>query len=165
MKKPLQEHINFIETTLENEKGTFDWRGLSDFNRSQIGFFQHERLIHLLITLFFGLMFFESIILELLLIEAGNGLITLSFGLLALSAMLLVLLCFYVLYYFALENGVQTLHDLDREISKHYQVSFPIAPDVTPVASPVITPIVPPAGTPLPTASLIGELKELTKKK
>jgi hypothetical protein len=119
MKKYLKEHINFIENILQKEKDDFDWKVLSDFNRTQIGFFQHERLVHLLITFFFGLIFFGSVMAELGMINAGNGLIFLNGGLLLVSAILLVMLGFYIGHYFILENGVQKLYRLEKEITKH----------------------------------------------
>jgi len=118
MKKYLKEHINFIENILQKEKDDFDWKVLSDFNRTQIGFFQHERLVHLLITFFFGLIFFGSVMAELGMINAGNGLIFLNGGLLLVSAILLVMLGFYIGHYFILENGVQKLYQLEKEIIK-----------------------------------------------
>ena len=118
MKKYLKEHINFIENILQKENNDFDWDSLSDFNRTQIGFFQHERLIHLLVTFFFGLIFFGSVMAELGMINAGNGLIFLNAGLLLVSAILLVMLGFYIGHYFILENGVHKLYQLEKEIMK-----------------------------------------------
>ena len=118
MEKYLKEHINFIEDILQ-KKSNFDWGSLSDFNRTQIGFFQHERLVHLLITFFFGLMFFGSVIAELWLINAGNNLVFLNAGLLVVGVILLIMLGFYVWHYFILENGVQKLYQLEREIAQH----------------------------------------------
>lgn len=109
MKKYLKNHINFIESTLVKEEAGFDWSSLRDFHRAQIGFFQHERLIHLLVTLFFGLIFFFAV---------AFGLFLDYLGFLALSAILLVMLVFYVWHYFVLENGVQKLYRLDNEIGE-----------------------------------------------
>jgi uncharacterized BrkB/YihY/UPF0761 family membrane protein len=121
MQKSLEEHITFIENILRKKKNNFNWKALSDFNQTRIGFFQHERLIHLLITLFFGLMFFSSVIAALLLTNAGNDSLFLNFGLLSISAILLLLLFFYVWHYFFLENGVQKLYQLENQIAKHCQ--------------------------------------------
>lgn len=110
MKKCLKEHIILIENTLIKEKGNFNWNALSDFNQKQIRIFQHERLVHLLITLFFGLIFFGSIVVELFLLNVG---------LLIISIILLIMLPFYVWHYFVLENGVQKLYQLDKKIDKH----------------------------------------------
>ena len=65
----------------------------------KINFFQHERLIHLLVTLFYA---FISIIF-----------IVLGFSyyiFFAISAILLIFLMFYVVHYFRLENGVQYMY-------------------------------------------------------
>ncbi|HRY52632.1 MAG TPA: hypothetical protein P5089_02140 [Candidatus Portnoybacteria bacterium] len=110
MKKYLKNHINFIEGILAKEGAAFDWSSLRESHRIQIGFLQHERLIHLLVTLFFGVVFFFSV-------TFGLFLGYLEF--LALSAILLVMLVFYVWHYFVLENGVQKLYRLDNEISEH----------------------------------------------
>jgi len=117
MKKVIKEHIDFIENILQKENVNFDWCALSDFNKTQIKFFQHERLIHLLVTLFFGLMFFGSIAIELLLNICSNSMFfSVSFS--VISAILLVTLIFYILHYFFLENNIQKLYQLEKEIMK-----------------------------------------------
>ncbi len=115
MKKTLNQHTIFIEDILKNKNDNFDWKALGNFHRAQIGFFQHERLIHLLVTLFFALIFLGSVMMQLTL----N-----SLGFLVISAILLVMLGFYIRHYFILENGVQKLYQLDREISKRLNKKF-----------------------------------------
>lgn len=119
MKNILNQHTLFIENILEKENDTFDWKSLSKYHRAQIGFFQHERLIHLLITLFFGLIFFISITAQIILINIGNGLIFLDINLSIINITLLIMLSFYIWHYFFLENGVQKLYQLDKKITKH----------------------------------------------
>lgn len=121
MKKAIKEHINFIENSLKKEDVNFDWRILSDFNRIQIGFFQQERLVHLLITLFFGLIFLGSILAELLILDTDNNLIFSFPGLLIVNIILLIMLVSYILHYFFLENSVQKLYQLEKEIEKRSQ--------------------------------------------
>lgn len=113
MQKALKQHIVFIENVLKEKNRDFDWQALSDFNRVQIGFFQHERMIHLLVTLFFGIMFFLAVIAQLLSTNAG---------LLIISIILLVMLGFYIWHYFVLENGVQKLYELDKKIAEHLKI-------------------------------------------
>jgi hypothetical protein len=119
MKKYLIEHINFIEDFLKKENSSSDLESVSKFNLTQIGFFQHERLIHLLVTLFFALLFICFVIVELFLTNASNGFLCL--GLLMVGIILLITLVFYVWHYFVLENGVQKLYRLQNEIMKRYQ--------------------------------------------
>ncbi|MBO6108468.1 MAG: hypothetical protein J6P16_03580 [Eubacterium sp.] len=67
----------------------------------QISFFQHERLIHLIVTVLFGLATVITIPAYLMLAE---------YSLLLLGALFIVLLIPYVVHYFHLENGVQELY-------------------------------------------------------
>ena len=60
----------------------------------QIQFLQHERLIHLIVTVLFALL---TVITEPLL--------------LALTALFLILLIPYIRHYYILENGVQKLYE------------------------------------------------------
>ena len=67
----------------------------------QIQFFQHERLIHLIVTVLFALLtvitLFASLIIEQPL-------------LLVLFALFMILLVPYIKHYYLLENGVQQLY-------------------------------------------------------
>lgn len=67
----------------------------------KISFFQHERLIHLIITLFYCLMFLVFLIL-----------ISLSYVFIIPAALLFVFLLCYIIHYFVLENGIQYLYKL-----------------------------------------------------
>jgi len=67
----------------------------------QIQFFQHERLIHLIVTVLFALLFVITLLANLFL----NQLL-----LVALELMFLVLLVPYIHHYYLLENGVQKLY-------------------------------------------------------
>ena len=73
----------------------------------KISFFQHERLIHLFVTLFFAI--FALVFLAL-------GMISYTF--LIIFAILIVFLLFYVVHYFFLENHVQYLYKLYDEMRK-----------------------------------------------
>ncbi len=73
----------------------------------QIGFLQHERLIHLIVTMTFAVL---AMIVML-------GLIfRFQFGLFILFLLLLVLLIPYVRHYYILENGVQELYTIYDKI-------------------------------------------------
>jgi hypothetical protein len=73
----------------------------------KIAFFQHERLIHLLVTLAFAL--FTIIFLAL-------GMISYIF-LLPFFA-LIIFLIFYIFHYFFLENNVQYLYKIYDKVKK-----------------------------------------------
>ena len=99
-----------IEAALAAGDETTDWDELAREHLVQISFFQHERLIHLLVTLAFALM------------ELGCALATVlapTMFTAALSLLLLVLLVPYVVHYYHLENGVQALYEqYDRMLER-----------------------------------------------
>lgn len=77
--------------------------------RDRISFFQHERLIHLLVTILFAILTFGGICAFL---------ITDMWYLLIIDFLFLVLLVPYVIHYFHLENGVQKLYGLYDDLQK-----------------------------------------------
>ena len=81
-----------------------------DLLLTNIKFFQHERLIHLLVTIFVGLgtiMFFDIAITNELISFLILGLIT------------LILFICYIFYYYFLENSVQELYDHYNSLKKN----------------------------------------------
>lgn len=75
---------------------------------TQISFMQHERLIHLLVTMLFALLFLISLSLFLYFRSAG---------LLLLTILLLALLIPYIAHYYFLENTVQKCYVLYNRIA------------------------------------------------
>lgn len=67
----------------------------------QVGFFQHERLIHLIVTVTFALLEMLAIILSV---------ISDSFFTLLLPVVILILLVPYIRHYYILENEVQKMY-------------------------------------------------------
>ena len=67
----------------------------------RIAFYSHERLVHLIVTMSFGVFFLLSLIMYFM---AGG------IGLLALSALFLLLLIPYIKHYYFLENSVQKMY-------------------------------------------------------
>lgn len=67
----------------------------------QIGFFQHERLVHLIVTVVFALLTMLAIL---------GTLIAPQPALFLLILFLLILLVPYIRHYYILENGVQKLY-------------------------------------------------------
>ncbi len=78
----------------------------------EIEFWQHERLIHLLVTFLFAIV---TVAVLLVLVFYA------SIPLLILFVLLLVLLIPYIRHYYILENGVQTLYVLYEEIERRNQ--------------------------------------------
>lgn len=68
----------------------------------QIHFYQHERLVHFLVT---GLVTILAVLCLLCLT------IQVNFGVFILFILLLILFIPYIFYYYSLENGVQKMYD------------------------------------------------------
>ena len=96
MKKYLYNYIDEIDNLINNNKINKD---IIDNHLVKISFFQHERLIHLLVTLFYAFIF---------LIFMGLGLIHYIFFI--IDVILLIFLICYIIHYFKLEYGVQYLY-------------------------------------------------------
>ena len=75
----------------------------------RIQFYQHERLIHLLVTLAFALFFLLSLFMALILKQLG---------ILVLTGLFLVLLVPYIKHYYFLENSVQELYTIYYKLEK-----------------------------------------------
>lgn len=67
----------------------------------QVGFFQHERLIHLIVTVTFALLEMLAIVISVI----SNSLFTLL-----LPIVILILLIPYIRHYYILENEVQKMY-------------------------------------------------------
>lgn len=70
---------------------------------TRIGFYQHERLIHLIVTMTFAIM---TVISFFMLVQSG------SLTALLLSLLFLALVIPYIYHYYFLENSVQELYRL-----------------------------------------------------
>ena len=98
MKVYLKNYIKEIDELLEKNKKISDEE--IEKHLIKISFFQHERLIHLFVTLFYGL-------LSIVFLALGCFAHYIFF---AIAFIVLVFLMFYVAHYFLLENGVQYLY-------------------------------------------------------
>ncbi len=116
MTKYLKDYIKYIKKILAKAENKTDWQAVLAEHRVKIGFFQHERLMHLLVTLFFGLLFILIGLIVLILIVFSEGLFTPIIMLLLLELLLLIVLISYIFHYFFLENGVQELYRIDEKI-------------------------------------------------
>ena len=97
MKQYLYDYINDIDKKINSkEKITNE---IINNHLIKINFFQHERLIHLLVTLFYALLF---------LIFFALGFLHYLFFI--ITAILMVFLICYIIHYFHLENGTQYLY-------------------------------------------------------
>jgi len=102
----MNNYMEYIKTILKKE----------DINESikkdfieHIQFMQHERLIHLLVTMLFAsLLMFGFIIM----------LIYFSWILVVFTAIIFIVEIFYIFHYYKLENGVQKMYRLYDELGE-----------------------------------------------
>ena len=97
MKKYLCDYIKEIDDLIKsNKKISSD---IVEKHLIKISFFQHERHIHLLVTLFYAMLF---------VLFSALGFMHYMFFIIGMIS-LIFLIC-YVIHYFELENGVQYLY-------------------------------------------------------
>ena len=101
MKKRILDYRGKIDNLLEENAPDTDWEAVLSEHLVQIGFFQHERLVHLLVTLAFALFTILTIL---------AGLVMESVMLLGLTVAFLVLLVPYIMHYYLLENETQKMY-------------------------------------------------------
>lgn len=113
MKTQIQEYNNYILKKLKEKNPNEDWESLSKDYLIKINFYQHERLIHLIVTAVFAIM-------EI--IAAVSTVISGSISLMILSIAILILLIPYVAHYYFLENTIQKMYliydDINMNITK-----------------------------------------------
>ncbi|MBQ7308073.1 MAG: hypothetical protein IJW82_06070 [Clostridia bacterium] len=101
MKERILGYVKDIDEKLQNLKDVKDIDGLIKEHLIQISFFQHERLVHLFVMLAFVFLCLTTIIVSITQTSLVFSLI---------SLILLVVLVFYILHYFLLENKVQYMY-------------------------------------------------------
>jgi len=111
----LKKIILYKENGVENT----DIKSTYNFHITRVRDFQHERFIHLLVTLFFAGLLLLSIlglvlISSLLSNQAETNTLTFLIGVIA--TILFVTELFYIRHYFQLENGTQALYSLTKQL-------------------------------------------------
>lgn len=106
MRKYLKEYVLLIDSYI-NEKKKANWHELKEEHLIKIQFFQHERFIHLCVTLTYALFALLSLVL------------------IAVTPLFVIVALFffgflipYIYHYFFLENHVQYLYKQYDEIKK-----------------------------------------------
>ncbi len=109
MEQRILNYRKYIDELLKQDDQ--DWETVIKEHLIQVSFFQHERLIHLIVTVTFALL--EVIVIGLCVVS-----FTLGVGLLAIA--LLILLIPYIRHYYILENEVQKMYgQYDRMVEKN----------------------------------------------
>ena len=109
MEKRILTYIKYMDDLLARGEDGADWEQVKTQHLIQVGFFQHERLIHLIVTVTFALL--EIISIALFTICCNMDAATASIPALGLlTLVILVLLIPYVRHYWILENKVQKMY-------------------------------------------------------
>jgi len=116
MDKKLRDYIAYIEKAANKPSAE-----LIEYHKVMTQQFQHERFIHLIVTMFFALFLILFFILFAILavtlpssqaatmLITGTGIITMIF---------FVITLFYIRHYYQLENGTQKLEELTKKLFK-----------------------------------------------
>lgn len=106
MKQYLKEYVEEVDELLKNDDVN---QNSIDRHLVKINFFQHERLIHLIVTVFYALFVISFVFLS-----------SINFLYIIPTFILIIFLIFYVLHYFFLENSVQYLYkQYDSMVEKY----------------------------------------------
>ena len=104
----LQMHEKLIRAILAEDKADTPWGEVLAFHLEQMARMQHERLIHLIVTMFICLF---------LLLSLAYSLSNPSWSAMGLAFLFLVLTIGYLQHYFRLENGVQRWYFLGHKLA------------------------------------------------
>lgn len=116
MEKRILAYRKRIDELLQSDDA--NWKKVLEEHLTQIAFFQHERPIHLIVTVLFAILEVLCILGTVILSAMDSGNIALSI----MTILLLVLLIPYIRHYYILENEVQKMYrqydDLLTKIQK-----------------------------------------------
>lgn len=110
MKKRIVAYLEYIDELLKKDGNDIDWDKEIEKHLTQIAFFSHERLVHLIV---FALVAVCTVISILAMVVSEKIIIF------PLIVLLFVLLIPYCMHYYLLENSVQRMYDqYDEMIAK-----------------------------------------------
>lgn len=101
MEKRLKNYIAYMGTLAEENFTAKEEKKVRRELMAQIQFFQHERLVHLIVTVTFAILTMLALL---------GFFLTENIGMLVLTVLFLLLLVPYIRHYYILENGVQKLY-------------------------------------------------------
>ena len=116
MDKKLRDYINYIEKASDEPSDE-----LIEYHKVMTQQFQHERFIHLVVTLFFALfmvIFFTVFLMLAIYLPNGGAFDSLLLCVGIVTMIFFVITLFYVRHYYQLENGTQKLEELTKKLFK-----------------------------------------------
>ncbi len=112
MEKRILAYRKRIDELLKREEAA--WEKVLEEHLIQVAFFQHERLVHLIVTVLFAVLEVMAILGTVILSAMDKGNIALAI----MTILLLVLLIPYIRHYYILENEVQKMYVQYDELLK-----------------------------------------------
>ena len=101
MTKQIRAYLELLEQFFSVEHTDEELLKMRGELLQRIAFYQHERIVHLIVTMSFGVFFMLSLILVL---NIGG------IGLILLTVLFLAMLAAYIKHYYFLENSVQKMY-------------------------------------------------------
>lgn len=101
MTKQIRAYLELLEQFFSVEHTDEELLKMRGELLQRIAFYQHERIVHLIVTMSFGVFFMLSLILVL---NIGG------IGLILLTLLFLAMLAAYIKHYYFLENSVQKMY-------------------------------------------------------
>lgn len=98
MREYMREHIELIDNYIKGKKHV-NLNDVINDHLKKISIFQHERLIHLLVTLFYAIITLFFLVLTIV-----------SYLFIPISIIVMIFLILYIYHYFYLEKGVQYMY-------------------------------------------------------
>ncbi len=109
IKKYMKEHEAFISKQLVLNPEGINWQDLKEKHEKMIAYMQHERLVHLLVTIAFGVFLMIALIISVM---------KPNIAALILTTLFLIMLLLYIAHYFFLENTIQRWYRFSDEIEQ-----------------------------------------------
>lgn len=101
MTKQIRAYLEVLERFFSEERSEEELLAMRRELLQRISFYQHERIVHLIVTMSFGVFFMLSLIIYL----TRGGV-----GIMILTLLFLVMLAAYIKHYYFLENSVQKMY-------------------------------------------------------
>jgi len=105
----LLEQERIMIESLDKEEDLNKLKEIYEYSKTQIAWISHERLVHLIVTLFTAWILLNIIFIA----DILKGNMTL---IAVLFTIVMIVLMFYLVHYYRLENGVQRLYKTSNKI-------------------------------------------------
>ena len=115
MEEKVRKYEKFIERESAKKLTDAERKKLAKYHALMVKNFQHERLIHLIVTLFFAFLAVAFVLITLWALATFGAMIEFS-PLYLITLILVVLTVFYVKHYYFLENHIQGLYEYDAKL-------------------------------------------------